>query len=298
MKNLKFNLLIAFAAIGTLVLSSCGTDEPEVKKPVLNFLAGAGYTSADGDIIAGSDFKVGLSASHESKIEKLEITVSYDGGSRVAPLNCTICDTTINETSFTIDFNNTVEATPGSETWFFTVTDKDGNSTERSITFNRTTVPGPIRKIDVTLGNQLSSSVGSSLSLEDISVKLLADAAAASENIDLIYVKDENTGTSYLGAASSTTVQTWLPSVANWATKNATKIRKTSYSSGQFGTMDDSEELLDEIRSSAAGTDNVEIAEGDVFYVGPVSANGKHVLVKITSIGVDDTISVQVLVEE
>ena len=300
MKNLKFSVLIAFAVLGTFAISSCTDDGDgtEIAKPKLNFLAGAGYTSGDGDIIAGSEFTVGLSASHDSKIETLKITVSYDGGAQVAPLNCTACDTTINETSFTLDFTNKVEDSPGTETWFFTVTDKDGNATTESITFNRTAVPGPIRKIDVTLGNQESSTVGSSLSLTDMSVMLLAAAGGASETVDLVYVKDDGTGTSYIGAPSSTIVQTWLTAVAGWSTKNATKLRKTSYSSGQFGAMDDSEELLAEISSGSATTDNSEVAEGDVFYVEPVSATGKNVLVRIATIGADNTMSIQVLVEE
>ncbi len=300
MKNLKFKLLIAFVAMGSLVLSSCGgtDDDPKTATPILNFLAGAGYTSANGDIIAGSTFKVGLSASHESKIETLTVTVSYDGGTQVAPLNCSLCDTNVNSTTFTLDFENKVEDSRGSEEWFFTITDKDGIATTKSIIFNRTAVPKPIRKIDVTLGNQKSPSVGSSISLEDMSVMLLAAAATNSANVDLVYVLDETGGTSFLGASSSTTVQTWLPSIAAWTTKNETKMRKTTYSSGQFGSMSDSKELLDEINSSAATTDEMEIAEGDIIYIGPVSANGKHVLLKVTTIGADETISVQILVED
>lgn len=302
MKNIKFSLLVAFAAVGSFLLSSCGGTGDDIvtaPKPILNFLAGAGYTSADGEVVAGSDFKVGLSASHESKIETLTIAVSYDGGVKVAPLDCSVCDTTINSKTFQLDFENTVESTPGTETWYFTVADKDGNSTTQTITFTRTAVPKAIRKIDIDLGNQNSSSIGSSLSLEDLSVFLLSEAKDKSGDVDLLYVKDENTGTSIIGAASSTTIHTWLPSVANWATKNETKIRKTSYSTGKFSSMTDSKELLAEISSSAATSSHVEIAEGDVIYVGPVSPNGKHALLKITTISdLNNSVSVTVLVED
>ena len=297
MKNVKFKLFIGLVAVGSLLLSACGDDgSVDVKKPQLNFLAGDGYTSGDGDIVRGSEFKVGLSASHDSKIESLMITVSYDGGPQVAPLDCNLCDTTINETSFTLDFVNKVAETAGSETWSFTITDKAGESTTKTITFNRTAVPVAVRKIDITLGNQNSSNVGSSLNMTDMSVSLLAAARTNSANIDLIYVVNEN-GNSYFGAPSSDDVNSKIKT-SDWATRNKTKIRKTSYSVAQFGQMTDSKELLMEVASSAGTSQYEEITSGDVFFVNPVSASGKYALVKINSIGVDNTISLEVLVEE
>ena len=70
MKNVKFKLLIGLVAISALTFNACTTDDDTVSvKPKLNFLAGAGYTSADGDIVSGTEFTVGLSATHDSKIE-------------------------------------------------------------------------------------------------------------------------------------------------------------------------------------------------------------------------------------
>lgn len=296
MKNVKFKLLIGLLAVSALTFNSCTTDEPEATKPKLNFLAGAGYTSTDGDIVSGSDFTVGLSASHDSKIETLVITVSYDGGTQVAPLNCTLCDTTINENSFTIDFTNAVENKPGTETWFFTIADKDGNSTTESITFNRTAVPKAVRKIDIVLGNQNSSNVGSTLNMSDMSVNLLAGARSASENMDLIYIVD-GSGSSYFGSPSSDDVNTFLKT-SDWTTRNATKIRQTNITVGQFSSMSDSKELLAEFTSSAATTEYTEIKSGDVLFVSPVSASGNFALVKVSSIGVDNTISLEILVED
>ena len=169
MKNARFKLFIGLIAATALTFSACTDDTVETSKPKLNFLAGDDYVSADGDIVAGSEFTVGLNASHDKKIEKLEVTVSYDGNPATAPLNCTLCDTAINETSFTIDFTNMVSDKPGTETWNFTVIDVDGNSTTKSITFNRTAVPKAVRTISVTLGNQNSATLGSSLNLNDMS---------------------------------------------------------------------------------------------------------------------------------
>lgn len=296
MKNFKFKMLIALITVSALTFNSCTTEDPEPTKPQLNFLAGDDYKSGDGDIVSGSDFKVGLTASHDSKIETLEITVSLDGSTPVAPLNCTLCDTTFNEKSFTIDFINTVQNAPGTETWNFTIADKDGNSTTKSITFNRTALPKPIRKIDVVLGNQNSANVGSSLNMTDMTVNLLAAARAASDMIDLVYVVD-GTGISHFGAPSSDDLDTYLKT-SDWTTRNATEIRQTNITVGQFSSMSDSKELLAEFTSSAATTDWAEIKSGDVLYVGPVSASGLFALVKISSIGADNTISLEILVED
>jgi len=296
MKNIKFKLFIALLTVSALTFTACTTEDPEPTKPKLNFLAGDGYTSTDGDIVSGSDFKVGLTASHDSKIETLVVTVSYDGGTQVSPLNCTLCDTTINKETFTIDFMNTVENKPGNETWFFTIADKDGNSTTKSITFNRTAVPKAVRKIDITLGNQKSSNVGSTLNMTDMSVNLLSAARASAAMMDLIYVVDDN-GSSYFGALSSDDVNAFLKT-SDWSARNATEIRMTNLTVGKFSTMTDSKELLAEFTSSAATTQWQEIKSGDVIFVNPVSATGKFALVKVSSIGVDNTISLEILVED
>jgi hypothetical protein len=296
MKNFKFKLFIALITVSALTFNACTTEEPGASKPKLNFLAGAGYTSADGDIVSGSEFTVGLNASHDSKIESLVITVSYDGGTQVAPLNCTLCDTTFNAETFEVDFTNMVENKPGTETWFFTVADKDGNSTTNSITFNRTAQPKAVRKIDITLGNQNAASTGSSLNMTDMSVELLAGARSKSDMIDLIYVVDGN-GSSYFGAPSSDDVDALLKT-SDWATRNATKIRQTNITVSQFSAMSDSKELLQEFVSSEATTQWQEIKSGDVLFVNPVSAGGKFSLLKVNSIGVDNTISLEILVED
>jgi len=293
---------VAFIAIGAFVISSCtGTDDPVAPAPVLNFLAGTGYTSGDASVAVGTNFKVGLSASHDSKIETLKVRVSYDGGANVIPDNCTICDTAIGEKTFTLDFANTVEKKAGEETWSFTVADKDGNSTTKTIKFTRTAAPKAIRKIDITLGNQKSSSVGSSFNMEDFSVLLLKDAKPVSATIDLIYVIDDLDGSIFCAPKNATASEklTGANGVSSWTIRNATKIRKTAFTSNQYDAMSDSKELLAEVSSSAATNDKViSMAAGEVYYIEPVSTGGRFALIKIGSIDVDNTMTISVLVEQ
>ena len=293
---------MAFIAIGAFVISSCtGTDDPVAPAPVLNFLAGTGYTSGDASVAAGSNFKVGLSASHDSKIETLKVRVSYDGGANVIPDNCNICDTAIGQKTFTLDFANSVEKKAGEETWSFTVADKDGNSTTKTIKFTRTAAPKAIRKIDITLGNQKSASVGSSFNMEDFSVLLLKDAKPVSQTIDLIYLVDDLDGSIFCAPKNATASDklTGANGVSSWATRNATKIRKTAFTSNQYDAMSDSKELLAEVSSGAATNDKViSMAAGEVYYIEPVSTGGRFALIKIGSIDVDNTMTVSVLVEQ
>ncbi|MBI1306192.1 MAG: hypothetical protein GC181_06215 [Bacteroidetes bacterium] len=306
MKNLKISLIVALVIGATLTFNACNPDDgTDVSaNPKLNFLAGTGYTSTNTTIAAGSSFKVGLSASHTKKIETLKIRVSYSGGSKVVPDNCTICDTTINKESFTLDFTNTVENSIGTETWYFTVTDKDGASTESSLTFTRTAAPKAVRASQITLGNQNSTQLGSSFNMQAFAAMLLKDAKLASDSIDLCYVKDD-IGGAVLCAPSSTVAATYLKgtsgtnAVSTWSTRNATKIRKTTITKTEFDDIvkTNSAKLLAEVSSTAATTDNVTVSVNDVYYVGPVSG-AKYCLIRINSIDVDNTMTIEMLVED
>ncbi|MFT4522919.1 MAG: hypothetical protein ACI8ZN_001871 [Bacteroidia bacterium] len=303
MKRLKISLMVAFMAVGAFVMNGCdgtGTDPIEAAKPVLNFLAGAGYTSQDGNIPVGTDFKIGLSASHESKIKSLQITVSYDGGAQVTPVGCTMCDSTLDSKTLTTDFSWKVEAKVGSEKWFFTVADKDGNETTKTITLNRTAAPKPVQRIDVTLGNQKATQ-GSSLDLNTMSVYSLSAANTNSASVDIVYVVDDIDGSIFCAPSNATAAAKLggANGVANWATRNASKIRKTSISQTQFENATDSKDLLAEIASSAATTDKVvSLTPGAVYYVEPVSVSGRFALIAIGSIDVDNTMTIRVLVEK
>ncbi|MCB9262811.1 MAG: hypothetical protein H6607_10590 [Flavobacteriales bacterium] len=299
MRNVKFNLLIAFAVVGTLVLNAC-TDPgvtPEPDKPVLNFLSNTGYISADGEITEGSEFTVGIQASHSSNIESLKVRVSLDGSSQVTPDMCTLCDTTFKSKTLTVDFTNMVQNKVGYEEWFFTVADKDGNETTRSIKLTRTSTPKPVRAVDATLGNQKAAE-GSSLNLTDFTVYNLTDATANSASVDLVYVLDETNSLHIVGAPSSSRVQSIMTKVATWTTKNATEFRKTSYSATQFNAMTTSEKLNAEIASTSPTSNDVDITGGSVYFVKPASSTGRYALMLIKNIGTDNTINVSVLVED
>lgn len=304
MKKFRLILLAVFALSSSMLFNACTTsddgDEPN-PGPTMNFLGDAGYTATDATLAAGSEFTVGIVASHDVRIDKLEIRVSLDGSGQLIPSNCTICDSTINDKELRVDYTATVQNTPGTETWSFTVIDKDGFATTKEIVITRTKKPEPIRFLDVSLGNQANASLGSSYSLSEFLVYLLADAKTNSAKVDLIYVKDDTEG-DILCAPSSDYASEHLmgaSGVSSWSTRNETKIRKTSLTAGQFDAMSDSQELIDALNNnSSAGIEIEQVSVNDVYVVVPESAGSRPALVKVVSISGDDSITLKIAVED
>jgi len=304
MKKLRLFLLAAFAISSATLFNSCtsSSDDDPNPGPTLTFVTDQGYTGGDATLPAGSAFKVGIVAIHDVKIDKLEIRVSLDGSGQLIPANCTICDSTINDTNLEVDYMGTLQSTPGTETWFFTVIDKDGLSTTKEIKITRTKQPEPIRFVDLSLGNQDNSSLGSSYSLSEFLVYLLGDAKTNSAKVDLIYVKDDTDG-DILCAPSSNYASTILDGasgVGTWGTRNETKIRKTSLTPGEFDAMTDSQELIDALNNnSSADVEVTQVSNNDVYVVAPVSSNSRPVLIKIVSISSgDDSITLKLAAED
>ncbi len=296
--------MAAFAVSSATLFNSCTTSEDDNPNPgpTLNFLGDAGYTATDATLPAGSTFKVGIVATHDVKIDKLEIRVSLDGSGQLIPANCTICDSTINDTDLRVDYTATLQTTPGTETWSFTVIDKDGLSTTKEIKITRTKQPEPIRFVDVSLGNQDNSSLGSSYSLSEFLVYLLGDAKTYSAKVDLIYVKDDTDGDIFCAPSSNyaSTILDGASGVGTWGTRNETKIRKTSLTSGEFDAMTDSQELIDALNNnSSADVEVTQVLTNDVYVVAPVSSNSRPVLIKIVSISSgDDSITLKLAAED
>ena len=134
MKNIKLLSLLATMIIVPMFLSNCGDTETTTPAPVLEFIGGGTYVDSDIDLPVSTYFTVGLNASHTDKIESLKITVSINGGAELEPSGCTLCDTSFGDKTFRVDFNGKTGNSVGTEKWSFTIADKDGNSTTKSIT--------------------------------------------------------------------------------------------------------------------------------------------------------------------
>ena len=126
----KMTLFLIFA-LGTISFSC---DKDAMIPPTIEFTTGTGYTSSDAHIASNTDFKVGVIAKRTEDKDDLKtfvVTVSYDGGAETTIDNVTIPPAQGGE--FTKDYDLATRNTAGIEKYSFTVTNRDGLITTRTI---------------------------------------------------------------------------------------------------------------------------------------------------------------------
>ena len=107
--------------------------------PTIDLKTGPGYTSSDTHIALNTNFTVGVVAKRTEGNDDLKtftVTVSYDGMSDVTITTDTLTSAQAGE--FTKDYPLKTRDTAGTEKYSFTVTNRDGLITTKSITI---TVP-------------------------------------------------------------------------------------------------------------------------------------------------------------
>jgi len=130
--TLKTSILFLVLAFG-IISFSCEKDE--MIPPTIDFTTGSGYVSADSHIALDTDFKIGVTAKRTEDKDDLKtfvVTVSYDGGAETTIDNVTIPAAQAGE--FTKDYDLTTRNIAGSEKYSFTVTNRDGLITTKTIT--------------------------------------------------------------------------------------------------------------------------------------------------------------------
>ena len=132
MKNIKLLSLFALLSVGALFLTNCsGTEGEDVApKPTLNFLGGAEYIDEDVSLAAKTDFAIAVTANHTANIKTFKITLSINGSADLPILDSAMSDKAITE----YVYNGTTADAEGTEVYTFSVADKDGNTTTKTIT--------------------------------------------------------------------------------------------------------------------------------------------------------------------
>jgi hypothetical protein len=130
-KNSFFSLI----AIVAFLFSSCEKDN--MIPPTIDFTTGTGYVSADAHLAVNTTFKIGVTAKRTEPNDDLKtfiVTRSYDGGAESTIDNVTIPSAQAGE--FTKDYDLTTRNQNGMEKYTFTVTNRDGLITTKSITIS------------------------------------------------------------------------------------------------------------------------------------------------------------------
>jgi len=130
-----FTAILSFTAVLLLSgFSSCRKEADAHVPPEMNFVTGAGYTSADVTLAQGDSILVGVVVHKtEDDLRTFNISYAYDGAANSTTLYNYVL-TAAEYLNFSHDHVIHTRNQAGSEKWTFTVTDRDGNVTQKSIT--------------------------------------------------------------------------------------------------------------------------------------------------------------------
>jgi hypothetical protein len=268
MKNIKLLSIFALVALGAVFITSCGTtdDNTPAPKPVLNFLGGSEFIDEDISKTADQSFKIGITANHTSNIKTFTITQSINGGAEIPLLDSSLSEKIIAE----YIYNGTTAATAGTETYTFTVADKDGNSTSKSITITNLGDPG--LNLDVlTVDNDGAT----------FKVYNFQGGLKGAYGITLggsLSSTEPNAGKDIQDSTKSAETSSWP---ARWTSRNGTTFKKVSASSWSSVTNDS--EIAAAWAAGGTPTTFVSVTNGDVYLLNLKSA-GSYALVEITDV--------------
>ena len=129
----KIFLLISTTII-LLASFSCRTKKDPHVPPDVVFKTGGNYTSADKTVGVGDTILVGVTVTKtEDDLKSYNISYAYDGAATTTTFyNYLMTSAQFN--SYDKDTSFVVRPIPGSEKWTFTILDRDGNITQKSIT--------------------------------------------------------------------------------------------------------------------------------------------------------------------
>ncbi len=116
------------------VVASCKKKKDPHVPPDVVFKTGAGYTSADATIALGDTIKVGITATKtEDDLKSYNASYAYDGASSTTTFYNYLM-TSAEYNGYSKDLDIIVRNVAGSERWVFSIVDRDGNITQKSLT--------------------------------------------------------------------------------------------------------------------------------------------------------------------
>jgi hypothetical protein len=268
----KINLLISALIIaGFAFVTSCTKDS---NPPTINFKGGATYTSSDVTIEAGTSLTFGITAtSGSAKLTNFKITTT----SGAAPVDTTFSSDSFNE-DYTFEFPEV-----GVNALTFTITDKDGQTAELSLTVTVNAAASTINSYTEVLLGSYGSPTGSSFASVDGTVYSMADAKANSAKVDWLYyygTGHQATLAAPDDALAATVFSNATTGLAQWATRNATRFTKIT-TAVVWADVQSATDIAG-IAGTPASTDANELAVNNI--VAFKTASNKLGLIKIIAI--------------
>jgi len=133
MKNKKNQITCMLLTATLLIFQGCKKEKDKHVPPDVTFITTTGYIYSDTTLPTDTTVQVGIVATRtEDELRTLNVSHSFDNST------ATVSDTTIavsgNEVGgFTRTINISTRPNAGTEKYIFTVTDKDGNITTKSL---------------------------------------------------------------------------------------------------------------------------------------------------------------------
>ncbi len=129
---MKNALLILVLILTAMFFAGCEKDE-EIP-PEINFKTGSGYTLSDAIVSPDTSLTVGVIVEKkEDDLKKYNVSVAYDGSATTTTVEeFTIPDSQYSHYEKDVTFS--VRSIAGTEQYFFTVTDSDGNIAQLTLT--------------------------------------------------------------------------------------------------------------------------------------------------------------------
>jgi hypothetical protein len=281
---MKKLLLFGLGVIASLsTLTSCKKDEVAIASPTVTFLNGVkDYTAKVSD--TAYTFVADVEAAGEISSIKI-FEVATDGGENQKESITKFDSDTKHSVKYTVQLANLVT----SKKFKITVTDKKDVTTSAVFTITPFTKPaGAIEEYKATLLGSQYAKEGSFFSTTNGSVYTVANSAASSSLIDLIYYYsgDGTVGQSTsgngatIGGADDTNILGVYKGISSWSTKNATRFTGSTLSATEFDALTDDSKIA--VISDFTETKKIGLAEGNIIAF--KTAAGKKGLVKITKL--------------
>ncbi|WP_317897010.1 hypothetical protein [Aurantibacillus circumpalustris] len=131
---MKNQITITLLCLGLVLLNfSCKKSEDERVKPNVEFKTGGSYTSGDKTLNKKEKITVGIKATKtEDELKTFNVSYTFDGaGSPTTFYNYELVKSEYD--SFSKDIDITARDQAGTENWIFSITDRDGNITQKTI---------------------------------------------------------------------------------------------------------------------------------------------------------------------
>jgi hypothetical protein len=269
MKKLKFLAFLMIAAFGAAMISSCGDgdDDLEPVGPTLNFLGGMEYVSSDAELTADSEFSVGIRGTHSENIEKFTVTLAINGTSAG-----TLFDSSFKSRDFDYVFVRTTGPDAQTERYSFTLTDRNGVETTRSITITNTGSGGAELSLFPETGDpfKVSNVKGPNLGAFDLVANGPQAAGDPNDGKDI----QDSTGASDLSGGR----YDWP---ARWTSRNGTMFKTAATS---FDAITNEANLASAWANGGTETNVLQnIQEGDV-YIAKLRGGDTYVAINIVEV--------------